>query len=112
MSRINIKTRYWSGLLVIGAIAALMTLVLPALTAGGADHLDAPLVQADGRTDINDVFAFSNGSNTVLVMTVNPLAGVLSPTGKATHPGGLIVAVISVFTSGSLFPMVRAIPAR
>jgi hypothetical protein len=37
------------------------------------------LVIADGRTDINDVYAFVDGDNTVLVMTVNPLAGVLSP---------------------------------
>lgn len=38
---------------------------------------------ADGRTDINDLFAFqspTNADNTVLVLTVNPLAGVLSPT--------------------------------
>ncbi len=47
---------------------------------GAADHLEAPLVKLDGRTDINDVYAFRNGSNTVLVMTVNPVAGVVSPT--------------------------------
>ena len=47
---------------------------------GAADHLEAPLVALDGRTDINDVYAFVNGDNTVLVMTVNPGAGILSPT--------------------------------
>src|SRR5689334_12581114 len=48
--------------------------------AGAADHLDAPLVDADGRIDITDVYAFTHGTNTVLVMNVNPFAGVLSPT--------------------------------
>ncbi len=50
-----------------------------------ADHLEAPLVQADGRTDINDLYAFRNGDNTVLIMTVNPGAGVLSPTTFDPH---------------------------
>lgn len=48
-----------------------------------ADHLEAPLVKADGRTDINDMYAFqspTNPANTVLVMTVNPIAGMSSPT--------------------------------
>ena len=52
---------------------------------GAADHLEAPFVQTDGRIDINDVYAYTNGPNTVLIMTVNPLAGVLSPT--ALRPG-------------------------
>jgi hypothetical protein len=45
-----------------------------------ADHLESPLVKLDGRTDINDVYAFRNGDNTALVMTVNPVAGINSPT--------------------------------
>ena len=57
---------------------------LSATTIGAADHLDAPLIQQDGRTDINDTYAFVNGDNTVLVMTVNPLAGVLN--GTALRP--------------------------
>lgn len=98
MSRIHSKTRYWPGLLVIAAIAALMTFVLPALTAGGADHLDGPTVAtpggvlgtglttpqgADPRVDITDVYAFQSpddSNNTVLIMTVSPLAGVVVPT--------------------------------
>jgi Domain of unknown function (DUF4331) len=61
--------------------AAILTGALAVGTAGGAaDHLEAPLVKADGRTDLNDVYAFRNGANTVLVMTVNPVAGTLSPT--------------------------------
>lgn len=61
-------------------VAAAMIVGLSATTIGAADHLDAPLIQQDGRTDINDVYAFVNGENTVMVMTVNPLAGVLSGT--------------------------------
>lgn len=48
-----------------------------------ADHLEAPLVAEDGRTDINDLYAFQSPDdpdNTVLIMTVNPAAGALSPT--------------------------------
>ncbi|MEO1616930.1 MAG: DUF4331 family protein [Planctomycetota bacterium] len=48
-----------------------------------ADHLDAPLVGTDGRLDINDVYIFrspNDSSKVAMVMTVNPLAGVLSPT--------------------------------
>ena len=46
-----------------------------------ADHLDAPNVGNDGRTDINDLFAFQsleNSLNTVLALTVNPGAGAIS----------------------------------
>lgn len=50
-----------------------------------ADHLEAPLVRGDGRTDINDVYIFHPGDpqvveRTVISMTVNPNAGVTSPT--------------------------------
>ncbi|WP_253161293.1 DUF4331 family protein [Stieleria tagensis] len=48
-----------------------------------ADHLDSPSVQNDGRLDINDIYAFQspqNADNVVLIATVNPAAGVFSPT--------------------------------
>lgn len=61
-------------------VAAAMIVGVSASAIGAADHLDAPLVQQDGRTDINDAYAFINGENTVMVMTVNPLAGVLNGT--------------------------------
>ncbi|BAM03926.1 DUF4331 family protein [Phycisphaera mikurensis] len=57
--------------------------VLPAGAALAADHLDAPSVAANGQADINDLYAFqspTNADNTVLILTVNPAAGVLSPT--------------------------------
>lgn len=52
-----------------------------------ADHLDSPSVQTDGSVDINDLYAFqspSNPGNVVMIMTVNPLAGVQS--GTAFNP--------------------------
>lgn len=66
------------GLLAIAAIA-----VLAAIPAVSADHLDAPAVKKDGRIDINDVYVFHPGlpqnlGQTVLAMTVNPAAGVIS----------------------------------
>jgi hypothetical protein len=68
------------GLLAVAAAAAVAT--IPALS---ADHLDAPAVKKDGRIDINDVYVFHPGtpqdkSRTVLAMTVNPAAGVISGT--------------------------------
>lgn len=65
---------------------SLLTLMLVfglvAVPASAADHLDAPGLTSpggDSRLDITDVYAFqspSNPENTVLVMGVNPLAGV------------------------------------
>jgi hypothetical protein len=66
---------------------------LVAVPSKAADHLDAPGLTPPGgdtRLDITDVYAFqspSNPSNTVLVMGVNPLAGVLND-GKF-HPGAV-----------------------
>ena len=71
----------------LSATLLVLAFVVAALPGGAADHLEAPAVQADGRTDINDVYAFqspADADNTVLVMTVNPVAGVLSPT--TFHP--------------------------
>ena len=66
------------GVAALALVAALGALAVPV---GAADHLDAPLVQADGQTDINDLYVFespSNPDNAVFIMTVNPLAGVMS----------------------------------
>ena len=70
-------------LAVLGVAGMLAGLVLVGRPSQAADHLDAPLVQADGRTDINDLYVFQSPDdpdNVVLIMTVNPVAGVLSPT--------------------------------
>lgn len=69
--------------------AALAFLVLGAPGGGlrAADHGDAPGIRLDGRKDINDVYAFqspADPNNVVLIMTVSPLAGTLSPVDFAT----------------------------
>jgi hypothetical protein len=73
------------------ALAAAGALALAVLPSSASDHLDAPLVKKDGRTDINDVYVFEspqNPANAVLALTVNPGAGVISGTSfdpKATY---------------------------
>jgi len=72
-------------------------LAVAAVPGGAADHLESPAVQADGRVDINDLYAFQSPSDperTVLVMTVNPLAGVVSPT--TFHPNAWYDFMIDV----------------
>lgn len=75
----------------LAAIALATSLGYAALPSIAADHLDAPAVKKDGRTDITDIYAFrsmENPDNTVLIMDVNPLAGVVSGTSfdpKATY---------------------------
>lgn len=68
-------------ILFIGLIAAALVVGVASVPTQAADHLDAPGLTSPGgdtRLDINDLFAFANGDNTVLIMTVNPLAGVLN----------------------------------
>lgn len=62
--------------------SALLLVLAVAAPAFAADHLDAPALSGNGQVDINDLYAFqspSNPANSVLIMTVNPFAGVLSP---------------------------------
>jgi len=50
--------------------------------AHAADHGDSPSVREQGNLDINDVYVFTspeNSANTVLVMTVSPVAGITGP---------------------------------
>lgn len=59
--------------------------IFQSFPAQAADHLEAPFVRQDGRTDINDVYIFHPGNpqnldRTVMAMTVNPAAGAMSPT--------------------------------
>jgi len=66
---------------VLFVIVALV-LGIAAMPIGAADHLDGPLVMTDGQLDINDVYAFQSpakASNSVLIMTTTPLAGVQNP---------------------------------
>ena len=84
--------RCFCGLAIIGLIAA--------DSLSGADHLDSPSVRVDGSLDINDLYAFqspTNPSNVVFIMTLNPLAGVLS--GTTFNPAG--VYEFNVDTNGN-----------
>ena len=52
-----------------------------------SDHLDAPNLTGSGQQDINDLYAFrpsSTSDNSVLILTVNPFAGSMSPTAFGT----------------------------
>jgi hypothetical protein len=103
---------------------AVFVIVIVALVVGmaavasrAADHLEAPLVMTDGRMDINDVYAFqspTNSDNTVLIMTVNPVAGILSPTTLRPAPGDRYI--IHVDNDGDFVEdvdlIIRADPAR
>lgn len=65
------------------SFAAAMVAALGACAAAqAADHLDAPILIGNGQVDINDLYAFqspTNPNNTVMIMTVNPFAGTMSP---------------------------------
>ena len=72
------------------AAALFMAVAMASPPAFAADHRDAPLTAQDRRQDINDIYAFQspeNRRNVVLIMTVNPAAGIESPT--TFHPGGV-----------------------
>ncbi len=83
----------FSTVLIYGVLALALVFGLFAVPASAADHLDAPGLTPPGgdtRLDITDVYAFqspTNPENTVLIMGVNPLAGVLND-GKF-HPGAV-----------------------
>ena len=90
----------------LGLVVIALIVGLAAFPAGAADHLDAPFVKTDGRIDINDVYVFhpedededdehpgtQNLGRTVLVMTVNPAAGVIS--GEEFRPDALYELLI------------------
>src|SRR5687767_11783191 len=74
----------FSNVLIYGVLVLTLVFGLFAAPASAADHLDAPGLTPPGgdtRLDITDVYVFqspSNPENTVLIMNVNPLAGVLN----------------------------------
>ena len=61
----------WKGLVGLGVATAALSFAAPVMS---ADHRDAPATSGDPASDINDVYAFMDGSNVVLAMTVFPLA--------------------------------------
>ncbi|MGH9024658.1 MAG: DUF4331 family protein [Acidimicrobiia bacterium] len=67
----------------IGALLLAAGAITAVLRVDAADHRDAPIVETDPSLDINDVYAFqspADADKTVLIMTVNPLAGMEAPT--------------------------------
>ena len=89
----------------ISIASSLMILIVGlAPTASAADHLDSPLVSQAGATDITDVYAFStkNRNATVLIVGVNPGAGVLPNSGTTFGAG--VDYFIKVDTNGDLKP--------
>ncbi len=66
--------------LLLGLTTMVGAMTVQAATGGAADHLDADIVKQDGRTDINDVYAFeaSDPGRSVVAVTTNPGAGVIS----------------------------------
>jgi hypothetical protein len=62
-----------SGVGLVGTAAIVAAIGAGPLLVAGADHLDAPFAKKDARIDITDIYAFSNGTGTALVLNVNPL---------------------------------------
>lgn len=93
------RTRSWRSLSLVSA-GVVLSLTSVSMA---ADHRDAPLVRLDGRTDINDVYAFqspTNPGNSVIVVTTNPFVGVLSP--KAYSPSAFYD--IEIYNNGDTIP--------
>src|SRR5437764_1447087 len=77
-------TRRWGrSLLFVGLAAGLAA--APVWLAPAADHRDGPIfvnTATTGTRDINDIYVFQapgNPNNTVLIFTVSPFAGNLTP---------------------------------
>src|SRR5262249_40528260 len=78
-----------AAIMAFGVIATALVVGPAAIRSRAADHLDGPMAMADGRLDITDVYVFQPSKHhhdTVLIMNVDPAAGVLSPT--TFHPDG------------------------
>ena len=67
------KTAFFKWTVVVGG-ACLATAIIHPRLARSADHLDAPATKAEAAADINDVYAFMDGNNSVFAMTVSPAA--------------------------------------
>lgn len=66
----------------LGLVIAVLAVGFAALPSNAADHLDGPIAKADGRLDLTDVYAFQSPTtptDTVLIMGVDPVAGIRSP---------------------------------
>jgi hypothetical protein len=74
----------------ITILALAAAVALGPLSARGADHLDGPRFKVNpaalGNLDLNDIYIFQapNPQQTVMIMTVSPAAGILTPTTFST----------------------------
>ena len=68
-----VKTTFLKWMVVVAG-AGLATAVIHPRLARSADHLDAPATIAEHAADINDVYAFLDGTSAVFAMTVFPAA--------------------------------------
>lgn len=75
-----------SKLATLGAAMTVLAVGAAPLLTSAADHLDAPLAVANRSLDITDIYAFDgeNSKHTVLVMDVNPFAGITNGTRFST----------------------------
>jgi hypothetical protein len=104
------KARGWIATSVVGVASIIAAGVLVHSTAKSADHLDSPATQADGTLDINDLYTWNDGANSVFAMTVTPAAAktalfsdkiryVIHTSSGSSYPiAGADYAIICTFT--------------
>lgn len=70
----------------LGTAIVVLTIGAAPFLTSAADHLDSPITKANHALDITDIYAFdgANSNNSVLVMDVAPLVGVISGTRFST----------------------------
>ena len=56
----------------VASLAVVATIVAYSVSARSSDHQDAPGTKANPTSDIDDLYAWVDGNNLVLVMTTNP----------------------------------------
>jgi hypothetical protein len=82
---------------VIAAASVAVAIATPRL-ARSADHLDGPAVRMDNSTDINDLYVWNDGGNSVFALTVFPAA---PATAKFSDQAAYVIHT----SSGSAFGM-------
>jgi hypothetical protein len=97
----RMKARGWIATSVVGAASVLAAGILVHSTAKSADHLDSPATTADGTLDINDLYTWNDGTNSVFVLTVTPAAP------KAALFSDAVQYVIHT-SSGAAYPVAGA----
>jgi hypothetical protein len=97
----RMKARGWIATSVVAAASIVAAGVLVHSAARSADHLDSPATKADGTLDINDLYTWNDGTNSVFVLTVTPAAP------KAALFSDTVQYVIHT-SSGAAYPVAGA----